>query len=205
MRPSRNISATASSLAKAPGWPIAVAPIIRHHPADASMYASSSMTSIWVTGSASAPPRDCGSLRAKSPASRMAATAAGARVPSRSDSSAPAATTSRVSSTASSRKRRFSRRPVGPIGPIGNEGKLILAPLVLSDGRRWVDGFILTYFILSCFGRWARVAEIGGDCPSSVCALFLDTIRRFVANHVLRTNLFAYHKSRFVIRKPICR
>ena len=138
MRPSQNIFAMASSPAKAPGWPIAVAPIIRHQPADASMYARASMISIWVTGSASAPPRDIGSLSVKRPASRIASTVEGASVPSRSDSSAEEATVSLTASTKSSRSRRFWLRSLGNVGRFklmsywDSADEVRLAPMVRS-------------------------------------------------------------------------
>src|SRR5689334_7647752 len=103
MRPPANIVATAPSSRKTPGSASVVAPTIRHQPAEASMALTASITSIWVTGSASAPPSAAGSLSASSPASSSARTAAAASVRPRSDSAALAASTGAMPATASSR------------------------------------------------------------------------------------------------------
>lgn len=68
------------------------------------------------------PPSDSGTFSAKSPDSASARTVAGGKVRSRSASSAPAATTSRMACTAASRCARLARRSVGNTALIESPG-----------------------------------------------------------------------------------
>ena len=69
------------------------APTARHQPAEPSARQTSSMTSNWVTGSASRPPISRGAKRPHRPLAVKASMAAGQRVRARSESSALASST----------------------------------------------------------------------------------------------------------------
>jgi hypothetical protein len=85
-----------------------VAPTIGHQPTDGSIELSASMTSIWVTGSASAPPSAAGSFKVHKPEEDSAFTSGAGRVACVSASTECLSTTSRMRSRLDRRAAFFS-------------------------------------------------------------------------------------------------